>query len=72
MKFTVVLIMALAITSYALTPKKVSLAQKQQIDEIKKSNSWAHILINLAELNLMAKGPVDDLIEAIQDCVADL
>jgi hypothetical protein len=73
MKFTVVLVIALVIcSSAALKPKKMTSAQASKINEIRKGNSWASILLTLAELHVTAKGPLDELVAAIEDTIVDL
>lgn len=34
--------------------------------------SWGSLMLNLAELNMMTEGPVDQLIDAINNVVNDL
>jgi len=73
MKFTVVLVIALVLCSTAaLKPKKMTSVQASRIAEIKKTNSWAGILLNLAELHMTAKGPLEELIQAIEDTITEL
>lgn len=73
MKISFLVLLALVLISCsALKAKKLSTSQQSRIGEIRKSNTWAGILMNLAELHMMAKGPLDDLVAAIQDTVADL
>lgn len=66
MKFSLIVLVAILLAStYAIKPKGVTGAQQARIAEIKKTNSWAAVVLNLAELNLMAKGPIEELVEAI-------
>jgi hypothetical protein len=58
MKFTLIVILALVACSFALKPKKATPATVAKLAEIKKGKSWASIILNLAELHLKAKGPV--------------
>jgi hypothetical protein len=73
MKFTVILVIALVVCSTeALKPKKMTSVQAARLAEIKKGNSWASILLNLAELHMAAKGPLEELIQAIEDTIDEL
>jgi len=70
MRFTVILVICLVIASAcALKTKKMTTATANRLNEIKKTNSWASILLNLAELHMTAKGPLDELVAAIEDTV---
>lgn len=35
-------------------------------------NKWSSIILSLSELHLSSKGPLDELVNAIQDVLADL
>jgi hypothetical protein len=73
MKFTLIVILALVIcSSQALRTRRLSNVQVARIEEIKRSNSWAGILLNLAELHMAAKGPIEELVAAIADTIKDL
>ena len=42
------------------------------MNELKKGSFWAGILLNLAELHMMSRGPLDELVQAIEDTIIDL
>ena len=65
MKYTALIVLVLAVSSFALAPKKISATQKNQLNEIRKGNTWASVMINLAELHMMSKGPLEELVQAI-------
>jgi len=73
MKFTIALIAVLLISSVmSIKPYRLSNAQMEKIDKLKNGNTWASILLNLAELHMLAEGPLEELIGAIHDVVEDL
>jgi hypothetical protein len=47
-------------------------AQAKRVGEIKKSGTWGGILLKLAELHMMSKGPFEELLSAIEDTISDL
>lgn len=47
-------------------------AQIQKLKAIQSDDKWASIVMKMAELHLMAQGPVDTLVDAINEVVADL
>lgn len=48
-------------------------AQVKNIENLRNSNnSWSKIIMNLAELQMMTQGPLDELTEAIDNLLNDL
>jgi len=62
----------MVVASMAVTTSHISSAQEKKINDLVHDKKWASIIMNLAELHLMAQGPIDTLVSAIQDVIADL
>ena len=62
----------LIVCSLAVTQRPITNAERLKIDNLKKSGTWGGYMISLAEMHLMAQGPVDALINGIEEVLADL
>lgn len=71
MKAIILLTLALVLT----TALKVSSTNvefvKQELGKI-QDQAWVKIITNMAELNMQAAGPMEDLVVAIEDVIEDL
>lgn len=67
MKFILVAIAALFCTSNAIRS-----VTHQKITKIMEKKGWAQTLLNMAELHMLNKGPVEDLVAAMDDVTNDL
>jgi len=47
-------------------------AQINKYESLKKGNNWAGIMMNLAELHIQSEGPLDELVDAIEEVINDL
>jgi hypothetical protein len=70
MKLALIFIFALACN--AMIPHKISHAQKDTLDKLKASGTWAGFFVKLAEVQVMTGSPVDELLDAINDALEDL
>jgi hypothetical protein len=62
----------LIVCSLATTHRAMTNAELNKIETLKKSGTWGGYMIELAEMHLMAQGPVDALITGIEEVLADL
>jgi hypothetical protein len=70
---TTALILALMLTvAIATESHPLTNSQMKQLQHLLQEKKWASIVLGLAELHLMAQGPIESLIEAINDVVDDL
>lgn len=70
---SVAIVFALMVVAATATSNLAhSSTTKQKIQDLVQDKKWASIIMNLAELHLMAQGPIDTLVSAIQDVIADL
>jgi hypothetical protein len=65
MKALIFITLVLALSS-ALTAN-----QRESIEKIRQSG-WGKVVLDLAELHMESKGPIEELIKAIEDLAADL
>lgn len=74
MKVIAVVCFALLIASSCAVGvhNKMTNAQLNKMNALKADKGWSSIIINLAELHLMAEGPLDELIAAIEEVIDDL
>lgn len=74
MKVIAVVCFALLIaSSFAVgVHNKMTNAQINKMNSLKNNKSWSSIIMNLAELHMMAQGPLDELIAAVNDVIEDL
>jgi hypothetical protein len=73
MKIVAYLFLFLTITTLATDLRRpITSKQVETLNEIIKDKKWASIILKLAELHMMAKGPVDTLVSAIEGVVSDL
>jgi len=61
----------LAVTM-SLESKPLTSTQVSKLQTLLQEKKWASIVLGLAELNLMAQGPIDGLIDAVNDIIDDL
>jgi hypothetical protein len=74
MKFAAIVLLCLFVSTLGLglNKKKLTSATTKQIDALKKNKSWGKVALDMAELHMLAKGPLDDLLTALQNLVSDL
>jgi hypothetical protein len=58
--------------SLGVNHHKLTSAQTKQIESIRKDNTWGKIILDLSEMHMLAKGPLDELLSAISNLVSDL
>jgi hypothetical protein len=71
MKVALILILALVCTS-AIVPKKITKAQKESYETLRNKSNWAGFFVRLAEVQVMTSGPLDELVQAIEDALEEL
>jgi ABC-type transporter Mla subunit MlaD len=72
MKFLVLALLVVSTLSLGMNHHKLSTAQVKQIENVKSQVTWGKVILELAELHMFAKGPLDELLTAIQNLISDL
>jgi len=62
----------LILTANAAKMHKTGYVSAAHINELRKGNTWASLIMELAEMHMLAKGPFEDLVVAIQAVITDL
>lgn len=62
----------LIVSSLAVTQIPITNAELKRIETLRNSKTWGGFMIKLAELHMLAEGPVDALITGIEEVLADL
>lgn len=73
MRLTAICLALLVISAYSVgVQRPVTNSQMKKIQELKNGNSWGSFIVNLAEVNMLAQGPIQTLIDAINELIGDL
>lgn len=65
-----ILLFILAVSVFS-TETGLTLAEADKLAEIKETR-WGGIIVEMAELHALAKGPLEDLVKGIHNIVVDL
>ena len=72
MKTVAIFLAVMLAFSMAVQSVPKNSAYSKKLETLIGEKKWASIILKLAELHLMAQGPVETLAEAIQDVISDL
>jgi hypothetical protein len=69
--FAIVAVLVLGLNALE-TRHGLTNTQIKRIQNLKAGNTWGSLILSLAEMHTLAEGPIDDLVEAIEEIVNDL